>query len=95
MKRSDLAALAATEGRFEEALAGWPAALEIDPDCLMVRLNRDLIEAELSFGHESGPCGQISQGSDVLGGQTYRWGQTYDQARSLQGALCFVSCIYR
>src|ERR1700679_725062 len=42
--RSDLAAIAATEGRFDEALAGWQAALHIDPNCLMARLNRDLIE---------------------------------------------------
>ena len=35
--RSDLAAIAAIEGRFDEALAGWRAALEIDPDCLMAR----------------------------------------------------------
>ena len=41
--RNDLAAIAALEGRFDEALAGWQAALEIDPDCLMARLNRDLI----------------------------------------------------
>ena len=46
---NDLAALAAMEGRFDEALAGWRAAVGIDPDCLPARLNRDLIEAELSF----------------------------------------------
>ena len=57
--RNDLAALAAIEGRFDEALAGWRAALEIDPDCLMARLNRDLIEAELSFGQMSGDVGEL------------------------------------
>jgi tetratricopeptide (TPR) repeat protein len=57
--RSDLAALAATEGRFDEAREGWQAALEIDPDCLMARLNRDLIEAELSFGQMSGDLGEL------------------------------------
>jgi hypothetical protein len=57
--RSDLAAIAAIEGRFDEALAGWRAALEIDPDCLMARLNRDLIEAELSFGQMSGDLGDL------------------------------------
>jgi tetratricopeptide (TPR) repeat protein len=57
--RSDLAAIAAIEGRFDEALAGWRAALEIDPDCLMARLNRDLIEAELSFGQMGGDVGEL------------------------------------
>ena len=57
--RSDLAASAAIEGRVDEALAGWRAALEIDPDCLMARLNRDLIEAELSFGQMSGDVGEL------------------------------------
>jgi hypothetical protein len=57
--RNDLAALAALEGRVDEALAGWRAALEIDPDCLMARLNRDLIEAELSFGQMNGDLGEL------------------------------------
>jgi tetratricopeptide (TPR) repeat protein len=57
--RSDLAAVAAIDRRFEEALAGWRAALEIDPDCLMARLNRDLIEAELSFGQMIGDLGEL------------------------------------
>ena len=57
--RNDLAALAAMEGRFDEARAGWQAALEIDPDCLMARLNRDLIEAELSFQQANGELGEL------------------------------------
>ncbi len=57
--RSDLDAVAAIDRRFEEALAGWRAALEIDPDCLMARLNRDLIEAELSFGQMIGDLGEL------------------------------------
>ena len=57
--RSDLAAIAALEGRFDEALAGWQAALEIDPNCLMARLNRDLIEAELIIGQGNGDPGEL------------------------------------
>ena len=57
--RNDLAAIAAMEGRFDEARAGWQAALEIDPDCLMARLNRDLIEAEMSFGQTNGELGEL------------------------------------
>src|SRR5271156_1556732 len=57
--RSDLAAIAAIEGRFDDALAGWRAALEIDPDCLVARMNRDLIEAELSFGQMNGDVGEL------------------------------------
>ena len=57
--RSDLAALSALEGRFDEALAGFRSALEIDPDCLMARLNRDLIETELSMGQMGGDVGEL------------------------------------
>jgi tetratricopeptide (TPR) repeat protein len=57
--RSDLAAIAAIEGRFDEALAGWRAALEIDPECLVARLNRDLIEAELTFRQMNGEVGEL------------------------------------
>ena len=46
--RNDLAVMAAMEGRFDEARTGWNAALEIDRDRLMARLNRDLVEAEIS-----------------------------------------------
>ena len=40
---NDLGVIAATEGNFDEARVGWQAALEIDPDCLLARLNRDLL----------------------------------------------------
>jgi glycosyltransferase involved in cell wall biosynthesis len=56
---NDLAAIAALEGRFDQALAGWRAALEVDPDCLMARLNWDLIEAELSMGPMGGDVGEL------------------------------------
>ena len=39
--QNDLAVMAAMDGRFDEARAGWQAALEIDRDCLVARLNRD------------------------------------------------------
>jgi hypothetical protein len=48
--QNDLAVLAAMGGRFDEARAGWQTALEIDRDCLMARLNRDLVEAEIHLG---------------------------------------------
>ena len=39
---------------------GWQAALEIDPNCLMARLeNRDLIEAELIIGQGNGDPGEL------------------------------------
>ena len=43
--RNDLAVIAAMDGRFDEARTGWRAALEIDRDRLVARLNRDLVEA--------------------------------------------------
>ena len=46
--QNDLAVMAAMDGRFDEARAGWQTALEIDRDCLLARLNRDLVEAEIS-----------------------------------------------
>ena len=45
--QNDLAVMAAMDGRFDEARAGWQTALEIDRDCLVARLNRDLVEAEI------------------------------------------------
>ena len=47
--RNDLAVLAALEGRYEEAHQGWQAAVELDHDCLLARLNRDLVQAELEL----------------------------------------------
>ena len=48
--QNDLAVMAAMDGRFDEARAGWRTALEIDRDCLVARLNRDLVEAEINRG---------------------------------------------
>jgi len=45
--RNDLAALAALEGRFDEARRGWQQAMEVDPGCQLARLNDALIAAEL------------------------------------------------
>ncbi len=47
--QSDLATLAAIDGRFDEARDGWRTALDIDKECLPARLNRDLVEAEISL----------------------------------------------
>jgi hypothetical protein len=52
--RNDLAVMAAIEGRFDEALTGWKAALEIDSGCLVARLNRVSVEAELCLGQPTG-----------------------------------------
>jgi hypothetical protein len=41
---SDLASLAAIEGRLDEAREGWLAALELDTGCLPARLNRDFAQ---------------------------------------------------
>ena len=47
------------KGALTKLVEGWQAAMEIDPDCLMARLNRDLIEAELSFGQMNGDLGEL------------------------------------
>ncbi|MGO9471298.1 MAG: hypothetical protein ACLQVF_44980, partial [Isosphaeraceae bacterium] len=47
--QNDLAVLDVLEGKFEEAREGWQRALEADGDLLLARLNRDLLEAEISF----------------------------------------------
>jgi glycosyltransferase involved in cell wall biosynthesis len=57
--RNDLAVLAVAEGRFDEARAGWRAALESDPDCLVARLNRDLLEAEISLAAVKSEVGEL------------------------------------
>ncbi|MHB1561330.1 MAG: glycosyltransferase [Isosphaeraceae bacterium] len=44
--RNDLAVLAAIDGRPEEAMRGWREALELDPQCLLAKLNRDLLAAD-------------------------------------------------
>ena len=57
--QNDLAVLAAMDGRFDEARAGWQTALEIDRDCLMARLNRDLVEAEIHLGEATEGFGEL------------------------------------
>jgi glycosyltransferase involved in cell wall biosynthesis len=53
--RNDLAVLATLEGRYDEARQGWEEALELDQGCLMARLNRDLVQAELDVvNHDEG-----------------------------------------
>jgi glycosyltransferase involved in cell wall biosynthesis len=47
--QSDLAVLAAMEGKFDEARDEWRAALGVDGGCLPARLNLGLVEAELSW----------------------------------------------
>ncbi len=45
--KNDLAALAALEGRLEEAHQGWQQAMEVDPSCRLAGLNDVLIVAEM------------------------------------------------
>ncbi len=47
--QNDLAVLDALGGKFDEARQGWQKALEADGDLLLARLNRDLLEAEISL----------------------------------------------
>ncbi len=56
---NDLAVLAAMDGQFDEARAGWQTALEIDRDCLVARLNRDLVEAEINRGVGTEDVGEL------------------------------------
>ena len=57
--RNDLAVLAVADGRFDEARAGWRGALDADPDCLVARLNRDLLEAEISLATMKNDVGEL------------------------------------
>ena len=57
--QNDLAVMAAMEGRFDEARTGWQTALEIDRDCLLARLNRDLVEAEINRGQGTEDFGEL------------------------------------
>jgi glycosyltransferase involved in cell wall biosynthesis len=59
LAQNDLAVVAAMEGRFDEARSGWQAALEIDKDCLVARLNRDLVEAELRLATVHDDFGEL------------------------------------
>ena len=45
--KNDLAALAAVEGRLDEAHQGWQQAMEVDPSCELAGLNDVLIVAEM------------------------------------------------
>jgi glycosyltransferase involved in cell wall biosynthesis len=69
--RNDLAVLAAIEGEFDEACTGWRDAMEVDPDCLLARLNRDLVEAEISLATVPDDLGELklapAPGQPVLG----------------------------
>ena len=38
---------------------GWEAALEVDQDCLVARLNRDLVEAEISLLQSTDDFGEL------------------------------------
>jgi tetratricopeptide (TPR) repeat protein len=58
MVRNDLAVLATLEGRYDEASQGWQQALELDQGCLMARLNRDLVQAELEVVEHDEGLGQ-------------------------------------
>ncbi len=57
--RNDLAVLAAIEGKFDEAREQWQQAVEIDPECLLARLNRDLVEAEISLAAAQDDIGEL------------------------------------
>ena len=57
---NDLAVTAAVEGRYDEARTEWQAALEIDPDCLQARLNRDLLDAEMSLSQSANDFGGLT-----------------------------------
>jgi glycosyltransferase involved in cell wall biosynthesis len=57
--RNDLAVLAAIEGKFDEAREQWQEAVEIDPECLLARLNRDLVDAEISLATFQDDLGEL------------------------------------
>jgi hypothetical protein len=57
--QNDLAVMAAMDGRFDEARSGWQTALEVDRDCLVARLNRDLVEAEIHRDQASEGFGEL------------------------------------
>jgi tetratricopeptide (TPR) repeat protein len=57
--RNDLAVLAAIEGKFDEARTGWQEAVEADPERLLARLNRDLVEAEIQLATFQDDFGEL------------------------------------
>jgi len=46
---NDLVVLSVLEGKVDEARRAWQDAVAVDPDCLLTRLNRDFLEAEISL----------------------------------------------
>jgi glycosyltransferase involved in cell wall biosynthesis len=52
---NDLGAIAAMQGRAEDALEGWKRALAEDNDCQPARLNREMIEAEFERVRNTAP----------------------------------------
>ena len=56
---NDLAVLAALDGQFDEARAGWQSALETDGECRVALLNRDLVEAEIKLGQATEDVGEL------------------------------------
>ena len=52
---NDLGAIAAVQGRAEDALEGWKRALAEDHDCQPARLNREMIEAEFERVRDTAP----------------------------------------
>jgi glycosyltransferase involved in cell wall biosynthesis len=56
---NDLAALLVMEGRLEEAREAWGNVLAADPGCMLAKLNRDFVEAEISLGHAADDFGEL------------------------------------
>src|SRR5262249_48060408 len=49
----------AVEGEFDEARARWRTAIEADGDLLLARLNRDLLDAEISLAEVHDEPGEL------------------------------------
>jgi len=56
---NDLAVLDVLEGKLDDARERWRRALEADGDLLLARLNRDLMEAEISLTETQEEVGEI------------------------------------
>jgi len=57
--QNDLAVLDALDGKFDEAREGWRRAIEADGGLLLARLNRDLMEAEISLAGVQEEAGEL------------------------------------
>jgi len=57
--QNDLALLDAVEGKFDQARAGWRRAIEADGELLLAKLNRDLLEAEISLADGLEELGEL------------------------------------